>query len=113
MKKQDSLRERETGASPVSRHKEIVEKTGAEVTPRVTRGRPKGSSSPRRSPVNKGRPPATFDLPSLSERLRMGVIEAIAARMPIAFRLLEEDAIERIENDLEEVIDRILGKERK
>lgn len=82
----------------------------SDVTPPRTRGRPKGSSAPRRSPSNAGQPPERWGGPSQVEALRMSILDTIAQRMPVAFRLLDDRVLERMENDLDILLTGALEK---
>jgi len=46
------------------------------------------------------------------ERLRMAALDAIAARMPIAFRFLDDRTLDKIEEDLDRRLSTELSKER-
>jgi hypothetical protein len=73
------------------------------------RGRPRGSS-----PSNAGRAHDEHGRMRYSERLRMIVLDVIAARRPVAFMVLPDRTLERIEADLDREIEKALmakGKE--
>jgi hypothetical protein len=73
------------------------------------RGRPCGSS-----PSNASRARDEHGRPRHSERLRMIVLDVIAARIPVAFMVLPDRTLERIETDLNREIEKaILEGERK
>lgn len=72
------------------------------------RGRPPGSKTSG-ADARTGRVPPSFALPSLAEKLRMRVLEVLASRMPIAFRLLDDEAMEKLEDDLERMITAVLN----
>lgn len=68
------------------------------------RGRPRGSS-----PSNAGRAHDEHGRPKYSERLRMIVLDVIAARMPVAFMVLPDATLERIKNDLDHELEKALA----
>ena len=74
------------------------------------RGRPAGSRT-KGGDMREGRARECHVVPALAERLRMVALDAIAARMPIAFRLLDDRVLDRIEKDLEREIMKALQAE--
>jgi len=75
------------------------------------RGRPVGSRTTG-GDAREGRSPINGPMPEMVERLRMIALDTIAARMPVAFRFLDDRVLDRIEQDLEREIGKALQAER-
>ena len=75
------------------------------------RGRPAGSKT-QGEDAREGKSSGRHPEPDMVERLRMAALDAIAARMPIAFRFLDDRTLDKIEEDLDRRLSTELSKER-